>query len=295
MPPKSPILHCSVVKVVVCGHQALLSLTSRCPVVGRWAVAPASPLWGELLGGQTRPVGLHSCLPCHHPSSWAREQLQQPGVGLCKLPYAPGSFGTGWVPSGNEGKAPSRLDKGCSGAGSNRHLTWLNFQCSSFQRHMLGLNLLPVQAFANHSACPTVCAQWNFCWVDGWLHKKAQFCLLSVWAIRKSEMCFGFFNKLLATPTATFTASHLPLPLCHHFTLPLQFPFKSPPYPVKLTSFWFIVSRPCCQRAPHLIRMKCSSVIFQFSSSPNTWINANSSLTDILFLLIRDTVTMTHQ
>ena len=37
-------------------------------------------LWGELLGGQTRPVGLHSCLPCPRPSSWARELLQQPGV-----------------------------------------------------------------------------------------------------------------------------------------------------------------------------------------------------------------------
>lgn len=99
----------------------------------RWAAAPASPLWGELLGGQAKPVGLHSCRPCHRPSSWARELLQQPGVRLCKRLYAPGSFGTGRVPSGNEGKTPSELDKGCSGAGSNRHLTSLNFQCSPFK------------------------------------------------------------------------------------------------------------------------------------------------------------------
>lgn len=157
VPPK----FCSAllsVTVAVCRLQALPSLTSQCPGA-RWAVAPASPPWGELLGGQAKPVGLHSCLPCHRPSSWARELLQQSGVRLCKLLYAPGSFGTGRVPSGNEGKAPSELDKGCSGAGSNRHLTSLNFQCRPFQRHTLSPNPLQMYSFANHSACYTVCAQ----------------------------------------------------------------------------------------------------------------------------------------
>lgn len=163
-PPPKPLLHYSAVKALVCRLQALSSLTSQCPIVARWAVAPASPLWGELLGGQAKPVGLHSCLPCHRPSSWARELLQQPGVRLCKLLYAPGSFGTGRVPSGNERKAPSELDKGCSGAGSNRHLTSLNFQCSPFQRHMLGPNLLRLYSLANHSACYLNCTRsMKFC------------------------------------------------------------------------------------------------------------------------------------
>lgn len=139
---QSPVLNSSVLKAKICRLRALPSLTSQCPAVARWAVAPAFPLWGELLGGQARPVGSHSCLWSCRPSSWARELLQQSAVRLHKRLYAPGSFGIGWVPSGNEGKAPSELDKSCSGAGSNRHLTSLNFQCSSFQRHTLCLNLL---------------------------------------------------------------------------------------------------------------------------------------------------------
>lgn len=131
----------------------LPSLTSQCPAVARWAVAPAFLLWGELLGGQAKPVGSRSWLLCRRPSSWARERFQQPAVRLHKLPYVPDSFGIGRIPSGNEGKAPSELDKSCSGAGGNRYLTSLNFQCSSFQRHMLCLNLLQIYSFAYHSAC----------------------------------------------------------------------------------------------------------------------------------------------
>jgi hypothetical protein len=138
--------------------QALHSLTSQCPAVARWAATPACPLQGELLGGQARPVGLHSCLPCHCPGSWARELLQQAGVRLCKLLYTPGSLETGWVPPGSEGRAPSEPDKGCSGAGSNRQLTLLNFQCSPFQRHTLCLNL-QMSSFAYHWAHYTECTK----------------------------------------------------------------------------------------------------------------------------------------
>lgn len=62
MPPESPILHHSVVKVVVC-LQALPSLTSRRPVVGRWAVAPASPS-GESSWVARR--GLWACTAAFH-------------------------------------------------------------------------------------------------------------------------------------------------------------------------------------------------------------------------------------
>lgn len=131
------------------GPCGLASVPRRSPVGCRSGFAPR----GELLGGQARPVGSHSCLPGRRPSIWAREPLQQPAVRLCKRLYTPGSFGIGWVPSGNEGKAPSELDKSRSGAGSNRHLASLNFQCSSFQRHMLCLNLLQTSSLAYHRAC----------------------------------------------------------------------------------------------------------------------------------------------
>lgn len=100
----------------------------------------SSPL-GEFLGGQAWPLGLYSCLLCCCPSNWACELLQQTRGRLCKLLCASGSFETGWVPSGNEGIVPSQLDKGCSGTGSIRYLTLLNFQSSPFQMYMLGNNL----------------------------------------------------------------------------------------------------------------------------------------------------------
>lgn len=112
---------------MVCPLQTLPRLTSQCPAGVRWAAAPASLPLGQLLGGRARPAGLHSCLLCHCPGSWAREQLQQAAVRLCKMLDTFGSPGTGGIPSGNEGRVPSELDKGCSGAGSNRHLTSLNF------------------------------------------------------------------------------------------------------------------------------------------------------------------------
>lgn len=102
----------------------LTSVSSQQP----GGLEPASSLQGELLGGRARPVGSHSCLMCRSPSSWAREPLQQAAVRLCKRLYTPGSFETGWVPSGNEVRATSELDKSCSGAGTS-----LNFSGSVFK------------------------------------------------------------------------------------------------------------------------------------------------------------------
>lgn len=43
MLPQSSVLHRSAWKVIICSVLALPSLTSQCPAVARWAVAPASP------------------------------------------------------------------------------------------------------------------------------------------------------------------------------------------------------------------------------------------------------------
>lgn len=166
MPPKCPVSCSSALRVMICRLQTFLSLTSQCPAVARWAVALASPLQGVLLGGQARPVGLHSCLVCRRPSSWARELLQQAGVRLCKPLYAPGSFGTGWVPSGNEGRAPSKLDKGCSGGRKQQTLELIEFPtlvpfkgtCCVLIFYKCTL----VFQCSRHSMCSV-----KFCWVDG--------------------------------------------------------------------------------------------------------------------------------
>lgn len=204
---------------MVCRLQALPSLTSQCPAVARWAVAPTSPSgessWVAKQGLWARTAAFPVAGQASGHVSCS-SSLQWDCVNGCML--APGSFGISWVPSGNEGKTPSELDKSCSGAGSNRHLTSLNFQYSSFQRHMLCLNLQQTYLFAYHSPCMSA---MKFCRVDEWLGERDAILFAIGKDNNKVDLFWGPLTSFLATSNFQLSPSWS-LPLTSPSTPPIH-------------------------------------------------------------------------